>query len=273
MKQSDQTKIQRVLITGASKGIGRAIAKKLAQYPEKYRIYGTSRDITTIENENKLKEVTYFNLELSDPQSISSLIVDLPEIDILINNAACSHNGPVEEIPLDRVHNYFEINFFGTLALIQAYLPSMRKNRKGYIINISSMAGMTPVPFSTLYAASKAALTALTLGLESEVHSFGIKVVSIAPFEFRTTIPQEIIITPNSEYKILAKTVKNIRDMKIAHGPSPDIVGNLVAKILTLRHPKRFYPAGKNAKIKHFVIKHLPQRIVARGTRKLFNLP
>ncbi len=273
MKQGYQNKIQSVLITGASKGIGFAIANKLIQYPEKYRVYGTSRDITTIENECKLKEVTYFNLNLSDPSSISSLIADLPEMDILINNAACSHNGPVEEIPLDRVHEYFEINFFGTLALIQAYLPYMRKNQNGYIINISSMAGMTPVPFSTLYAASKAALIALTLGLESEVHSLGIKVVSVAPFEFRTNIPQEIIIKPNSEYSSLTKTVKNIRDMKIAHGPSPGIVGDLIAKILTLRHPKRFYPVGKNARIKHFVIKHLPQNLVARGTRKLFNLP
>ena len=272
MKQNDQNKIQRVLITGASKGIGFAIAKKLVQSPEKYRIYGTSRDITTIENLNKIKEVTYINLDLSDPTSISSLLADLPEIDILINNAACSHNGPVEEIPLDRVRKYFEINFFGTLALIQAYLPNMRKNRKGYIINISSMAGMTPVPFSTFYAASKAALIALTLGLESEVHSFGIKVLSIAPFEFRTTIPQEIIIKPNSDYRSLTKTVKNARDKKIAHGPSPGIVGDLVAKILTLRHPKRFYPAGKYPKIKYFFIKHLPQRLIARGTRKIFGL-
>ncbi len=135
MKQGYQNKIQSVLITGASKGIGFAIANKLIQYPEKYRVYGTSRDITTIENECKLKEVTYFNLNLSDPSSISSLIADLPEMDILINNAACSHNGPVEEIPSDRSHRYFEINFFGVLALIQGYLPSMRQNRKGFIIN------------------------------------------------------------------------------------------------------------------------------------------
>jgi len=272
LKQNDQNKIQRVLITGASKGIGFAIAKKLVQFPEKYRIYGTSPDTPIVENENKIKEVTYFNLDLSDPLSIASLIDDLPEIDILINNAGCSHNGPVEEIPIDRVREYFEINFFGTLALIQAYLPNMRKNRKGHIINITSMAGMTPVPFSTIYAASKAALNALTLGLENEVRSFGIKVLSIAPFEVRTTMPQEIIIKPNSEYRSLTKTVKNARDKKIAHGPSPGIVGDLVAKILTLRHPKRFYPAGKYPKIKYFFIKHLPQRLVARGTRKIFGL-
>ena len=273
MKQNDQNNIKRILITGASKGIGLAIAKKLVQSPEKYRIYGTSPDTPIVEKKNMIKEVTYFNLDLSDPLSIASLIADLPEIDILINNAACSHNGPVEEIPLDRVREYFEINFFGNLALIQAYLPNMRKNRKGHIINITSMAVMTPVPFSTLYAASKAAMNALTLGLESEIHSFGIKVVSIAPFEIHTTMPQEMIIKTNSEYRSLTKTVKNFRDKKISHGPSPSIVGDLVAKILTKRNPKRFYPAGKYPKIKYFFIKHLPQRLIARSTRKIFGLP
>lgn len=273
MEKKNPSHVQRVLITGASKGIGKAIAQKLSQFPDKFQVHGTSRNIQSIPSESKLPNVTYHNLELSDPASIHALISAVPDVDILINNAGCSHNGPIEELPLDRSHHYFEINFFGAVALIQGYLPSMRTRRKGFIINISSMAGKTPVPFTTMYAASKSALISLTLGLENELHSFGIKVTTIAPFEIQTGITQEIIYGPDSEYAQLSKVVKQIRDDKIAHGPTPDIVGDLVMKILHMRRPKSFYPVGRKAPFKYFIIKHLPNRIVARGTRKLFNLP
>ncbi|TFH31424.1 MAG: SDR family oxidoreductase [Promethearchaeota archaeon] len=264
---------QKVLITGASKGIGYAIAKQLSTFPSEFQVFGTTRNVASLSEDQKLENVQYFNLDLNDPASIASLGSELTEIDILINNAGCSQNGPVEEVPLSFVRNYFEVNFFGLLALIQTYLPHMRKQRAGYLINISSMAGVSPVPFSSFYAASKAAVNALSYGLEGELHSFGINVVIIAPFDINTDLPQDFRTSSTSEYYPLSSQVKSARDKGLSQAPSPTIIGDLVEQILRTSHPKSFYPVGKNAKLKFYLIKHLPRRTVAKLTRKMFNIP
>ncbi|MHA1619318.1 MAG: SDR family oxidoreductase [Promethearchaeota archaeon] len=260
-------------MTGASKGIGYAIAKQLSALPSEFQVIGTTRNVASLSENQKLENVQYMNLDLGDPASIASLGSDLTEIDILINNAGCAQNGSVEEVPLNSVREYFEVNFFGLVALTQNILPHMRKQRAGYIINISSMAGMSPVPFSSYYAASKAAVTALSFGLEMELRPFGIKVVTIAPFEINTDLPQDFNPSSDSEYYDKSLGVKNARDQGLAQAPSPDIVGDLVEKILHTSHPKSFYPVGKNAKLKFFLIKLLPRGFIAKQTRKMFNIP
>ncbi|WP_457557698.1 SDR family oxidoreductase [Candidatus Harpocratesius sp.] len=262
----------KVLITGASGGIGYAIAKKLAQSPEKYEVYGTSRFPKKIPQELHILNLNFHSLDLTQPSSIESLLTILPHVDILINNAGCSHNGPVEEIPMEHVREYFELNFFGLVSLIRGYLPNMRAQKFGYIINISSMASLSPVPFSSFYAASKAAVNALTFGLANEIYNFGIKAIVVAPFEINTNLPQDFQTKKSSQYYSNSKAVKNSRDHGLLHGPSPIVVADTIWKILNSRNPKLFYPVGKNAKLKYFLIKHLPQWIISNSTRKIFNI-
>ncbi len=267
---------QKVLITGASKGIGYAIAKQLSIRPSEFQVFGTTRNVDSLTEDQKIENVQYLNLDLNDPASIASLGAKLTEIgvdiDILINNAGCAQNGSVEEVPLNRVRDYFEVNFFGLVALTQIMLPHMRKQRAGYIINISSMAGVSPVPFSSYYAASKAAVTALSFGLENELRPFGIKVVTIAPFEIDTNLPQDFQTPVDSEYYKNSMKVKTARDKGLANTPTPNIVGKLVEKILHASKPKSFYPVGKNARLKSFLIKLLPRGFIAKQTRNMFDL-
>ncbi|RLI65652.1 MAG: short-chain dehydrogenase/reductase [Promethearchaeia archaeon] len=271
-KQSKTKKPAVVLITGASRGIGNAIARKLAQYPESFQVNGTSRqpqsDLIT-ENGGVIK---FLQLDLTKSDSIADLVDQLPQVDILINNAGCSHNGPAEEIPISRVREYFELNFFGMTLLIQAYLPYMRKQRFGYIINISSMASESPVPFSSFYAASKAAVNALTYGLANEIAPFNVKALVIAPFEVNTALPQDFLTIPSSPYYNNSLKVKEARDQGLAGAPSPEIVAEKVFHILSSKSPKNFYPTGKNARFKYFLIKHLPRSFIQKQTRKIFNL-
>ncbi|MCF2141583.1 MAG: SDR family oxidoreductase [Candidatus Lokiarchaeota archaeon] len=275
INRAKKNKIQfplKVLITGASGGIGNAIAKKLAQSPEKYEVYGTSRFPKKIPQELHIPNLKFYSLDLTQASSIESLLKKLPKVDILINNAGCSHNGPVEEIPMERVREYFELNFFGLVSLIRGYLPSMRTQEFGYIINVSSIASLSPVPFSSFYAASKAAVNALTFGLANEIHNFGIKAIVVAPFEIKTDLPQDFQTKKSSQYYSASKAVKNSRDHGLLHGPSPEVVAEAIWKILHSRNPKLFYPVGKNAKIKYFLIKHLPRRIISNQTRKIFHI-
>lgn len=272
MTSSEANQQYHVLITGASKGIGLEIATKLSLSPERYKISGTSRNVRSIPASNRIDGVQYFDLDLTQPTSIDSLFEKIPDVDIIINNAGCSHNGPVEEIPMSRVRNYYELNLFGPIYLVQKYLPHMRAHHFGRIINISSMASLNPVPFSTFYASSKSALNTFSFGLDMEMKRFNVKVTTVAPFEIHTELPQDFQTHPHSIYYSESSRVKETRDSSLSHAPSPKIVANLVDHILTKSNPKPFYPVGKNAHVKYFLVKHLPRRMISKITRKLFHL-
>ncbi|MHA1718299.1 MAG: SDR family oxidoreductase [Promethearchaeota archaeon] len=266
--RNENTK-KRVLITGASRGIGKAIAMRLNE--SGYYIIGTSRNIESIPNGDKISGVKYLPLDLTIRESIDKLIRDVGNIDVLINNAGISQVGPIEEVPMEKIKEIFELNLFGLIHLTQDLLPQMRKNKSGLIINISSMAGRSPVPFTTFYAITKAGVETFSKGLQNEVERFGIKTVVIAPFEINTTIPQEILIKDDSPYYDLTMKTKNIRDKNLAQAPDPSIVGNLVLKILESKNPKFYYPVGKNSRIKNFIIKHASRKFIKKQTLKRFN--
>lgn len=259
------------LVTGASRGIGQSIAAMLVG--EGFRVYGTSRNPNTIDERDKLPGVEYLPMDLSDSKSISKLIKKLDEVDVLINNAGASQVGAVEEVSLEAVQDLFEKNLFSQLHLIQGFLPGMRERREGLIINVSSMAAKTPVPFSSFYASSKAALEVLSRGLRQEVKKYGIKVVIVAPFHIKTDIPQEVQIEEDSPYYDDAMRVKSIRDDNLKnHSPEPEVVANLVKKIIYMKNPKPGYAAGDNAGFMSHIIRFLPRRMVEKNVRKRFNL-
>ncbi len=257
-----------ILITGASRGIGKAIAEALNS--SVYNVIGTSRNIETIPKEDKISGVRYIPLDLTISESIDKLIRDVGNVDILINNAGISQVGPIEEVPMEKIRDLFEPNLFGLIHLTQGLLPMMRERKSGIIINITSMASRSPVPFSTIYGVTKAGAEAFSKGLQNEVERFGIKTVVIAPFEINTTIPQEIFLKDNSPYYDITMKTKNIRDINLASAPDPSLVGKLVLKILKSKNPKFFYPVGKNSFIKNFLIKHAPREFIRKQTMKRY---
>ena len=257
-----------VLITGASRGIGKAIAKALNS--SDYNVIGTSRNIETIPKDDIISGVRYLPLDLTINESIDKLIQDVGNIDVLINNAGVSQVGPIEEVPMGKIRELFELNLFGLIHLTQGLLPQMRSRKDGLIINITSMASRSPVPFSTFYGVTKAGVESFSKGLQNEVERFGIKIVVIAPFEINTAIPQEILLKENSPYYNMTMKAKNIRDKNLANAPDPSLVGKLVLKILKSKNPKFFYPVGKNSFIKSFLIKHAPREFIKKQTMKRY---
>jgi short-subunit dehydrogenase len=262
--------VKTAVVTGASRGIGKSILEALVK--KGFTVIGTSRKPENTAPFDKVAGVTYKALDLTDGASIEGLVKNLEHVDMLINNAGASQMGPVEDMPLDRVRLLFELIFFGQVRLIQGILPLMRTQGGGRIINITSFASHTPVPFSAFYAAGKSALETVTLGLRSEVRKYGIQVSAIAPTFVKTGIFQENVIQDSSPYSNDYAKVKAIRDAGIANGCDPSVVAAKVLQVLECKHPAAFYAAGPNAAIMTFMHRFCPSGLMEKAVRLHFKL-
>lgn len=181
-----------VLITGASKGFGKAWAE--AFLAKGYNVAATARNVETL---NDLKEKygdSILPLTLDVDKREESLAVaqkvqqHFGSIDILINNAGYALTGAIEETNEQEARAQFETNFFGTLWLTQAVLPIMRGQKSGHIIQVSSILGLATLPTMGLYNASKFALEGLSETLATEVKEFGIHVTLVEPNGYASNI-------------------------------------------------------------------------------------
>lgn len=164
----------RVLITGAARGIGKATAQLLANR-------GHSVIATDISPLPDLEGIQAHVLDVTSDDSVARCLKEVGPLDAIVNNAAISGGGPVEDYPLDRFRQMFETNTLGALRVIQGVLPAWRKRGSGVIVNVSSVNGRVSSPLRAAYSASKFALEALTESLHLEVRHFGIRSVLIQP--------------------------------------------------------------------------------------------
>lgn len=166
-----------VLITGASKGIGRKTAELLVN--EGYTVYGGSRTICDTALFHQLK------LDITNDQSVHDAVAHViakeGRIDVLINNAGTVIWGSVESLTIEEAKQIFEVNFFGSLRMTQAVLPIMREQKSGRIIQLSSRSGYRPLPSASIYAASKFALEGLSETMAATLKAWNIHVSLIEP--------------------------------------------------------------------------------------------
>ena len=258
------------LVTGASRGIGGAIAQALAA--KGWDVIGVCRDPDRIPRAQRGDGVRYVGLDLSKKQGVDSLIKTVKTVDVLVNNIGASPVGPAEEAPIEKVRELFELNFFSAVRLTQAYLPAMRKRGQGAVIFIGSMRSEAPTPFSSFYSATKAALRSFSECLRMEVKEYGITVALVAPIYIRTTLPQEKQLAARSPYTAAVRRVKESRDRMIAAAAEPRAVAKTVLRILSARRPRAFYSAGRAAGVQAFLARHLPRRIVEASMARRFKL-
>lgn len=258
---------KRVLVTGASSGIGRAVAKLLVS--KGFEVLGTSRNPETVKN--KIPGVSYYALDQSSAESIKALAEKVGDIDILINNAGQGQVGPLEEVPIEKIRSLFEVNLFGVIQLTQAILPSMRKRREGMIISLSSMSGIFGVGFTSVYCGTKFAIEGMLRSLRQEVRPFGIKVVQIEPGYIATGFEQDRYMDTESDYYESARKFKTIRDHNIETGASPDEVAKKILYIIRQKDPKPGYPVGGDAPRNALLSRILPVRLVEWFQRRKFS--
>ena len=165
-----------VLITGASKGIGRAIALELSR--RGHRVIATARNPEALAD---LPVDRRLRLDVTDQDSVEAAIRDAGEVDVLISNAGETVRAPLETVPLEEVERLFRLNTVGALRVAQAVLPAMRERGSGHLVFVSSIQGRLVLPIIGPYAASKWALEALAETLAIETGHFGVRVSIVQP--------------------------------------------------------------------------------------------
>lgn len=176
-------------VTGANSGLGLAIAK--AASDAGHTVLGTVRsDASAAALRKALPSVHPVRLDVTDFASIPDVVAACESghgpVDILVNNAGYGHEGTIEESPLDELRKQFEVNVFGAVAVAKAFMPRFRERREGFIINVTSMAGMVGFPGVGYYSGSKFALQGISEVMKAEMAPFGVKVTAVCPGSFRT---------------------------------------------------------------------------------------
>lgn len=176
-----------VLITGASSGIGKSVAKKLIH--EDFTVYALSRRVEKMQDLESMG-VYLLSIDVSDDNAveaaISRVVSQESKIDVLFNNAGYGVFGTVENVPIDEIKRQFEVNLFGMARLIKAVLPHMRSRKKGLVINNASSLGHISIAGLGWYAATKHAVEAMSDALRMEVKDIGIDVVILEPGAVKT---------------------------------------------------------------------------------------
>jgi len=174
------------LVTGASSGIGRATALLLAR--SGFRVFATVRSDAgerSLQTEAVGLPIEILHLDLADETGVADVVRTVIQragrLDALVNNAGFALLGAVEDLPRADLRHQFEVNVFGAMQLCREVLPTMRAQRAGRIVNVSSLAGKVSVPLMGAYSASKFALEAFSDALRGEVKRAGIRVVLVEP--------------------------------------------------------------------------------------------
>jgi NAD(P)-dependent dehydrogenase (short-subunit alcohol dehydrogenase family) len=254
-----------VLVTGASSGIGRASARAFAR--EDWTVYAGARSETDLA---ELDEAGFeaVELDVTDPDDCARSVAELVEaegaIDCLVNNAGYGQAGAVEDVPPRKLHEQFDVNLYGPHRLIRAALPHMREAGDGTVVNVSSWIGRVALPGAGGYAASKAALEALSDSLRAEVREFGVDVVLVEPGPVETGFDDRLEeeldgLDRSGAYETLYELVRDHQAVNGIGASSPEEVADVVVNAATCADPAPRYPVGPVGRLGP-LLRHVPAR-------------
>jgi short-subunit dehydrogenase len=261
------------LVTGASSGIGRASAAALARAG--FTVFGTSRRETS----SGPDQVSMLTCDVTDEESVKALVSSVlsrtGRIDVLVNNAGIGLLGGAEESSIAQVQDLFDVNVFGVMRVTNAVLPSMRQRRAGRIINIGSVLGLIPAPYSAHYSATKHALEGYSESLDHEVRAHNIRVSLIEPAYTRSVFEQNAL-EPDSvltDYDQARAGVRALMRDAMTTADSPEVPAQAVLEAATAAHPRRRYAAGKIARQVSVLRRFAPAAMFDKSLRKQMRLP
>jgi NAD(P)-dependent dehydrogenase (short-subunit alcohol dehydrogenase family) len=259
--------VKRVLVTGASSGIGLASALRLAR--SGWHVLGGVR---TDEAAARLREhgVVPVRLDVTDPEQIAAAADELePELHGLVANAGIAIAAPLELVPLHELRRQLEVNVVGQVAVLQAMLPALRRAR-GRVVLMGSVGGRSALPFLGPYAASKHALEAFADVLRVELGPWGIAVSIVEPASVKTPIWTKGAETADAmresvdpeRANLYRERMESFRKIALERGPGidPDVVAKAVEHGLTATRPKPRYLVGRDAHLRAW-IERLPTRV------------
>jgi short-subunit dehydrogenase len=272
--QSRATDEKIALITGAAGGIG--LAAGLALIRAGYRVIGTSRHAAP----NEVRQgIHMLRCDVTNDESVRQAVKDVVtvagRIDVLVNNAGRSLIGGAEESSVRQAQNLFDVNVFGILRMTNEVLPIMRNQGTGRIINISSVAGFLPGPFTALYNATKHAVEGYSESLDHELRTFGIRVSLVEPAFTRTALeenaeqPDRISSVYEQGRSAMNSTWRN----SIAGGDPVEAVAQKVVEAAIEKVPRIRYTPGKTAARLRLMRRFVPEKLFEKSFRRQMNLP
>jgi len=255
------------LVTGASSGIGLAVASRLAK--SGFTVYGTSRRGAAA-GANGFEMLP---LDVTSDASVAAAVEELlrrsGRIDLLVNNAGFGVGlAGDEETSIDQTKAIFDTNFFGTVRMTRAVVPHMRRQGSGRILNMGSGLGFVPMPFMAVYSASKHALEGYSESLDHELRTRGVRVAVIEPGVTRTPFDANVL-EPDlkiEEYRAIRAALNKRYEEMLAAGDAPEAVAEVVLKAATTARPKLRYPVGSVGTF-HLLRRFVPG-LVDAGIRK-----
>lgn len=261
------------LVTGASSGIGRATADALLSAG--YRVFGTSRRTGSKQSDGD----TMLTCDVTDDASVSKMVDDVlakaGRIDLLVNNAGMGLFGGAEESSIAQALALFDVNVFGVFRVTNAVLPTMRRQGKGRIVNLSSVQGFIPAPYFALYSSTKHAIEGYSESLDHELRPFGIRVSLVEPaytrtsFEDNLAAPDQLLDIYDSARAGMTMSVRK----SMEKGDAPEVVAETVLAAAIDPTPKKRYAAGKMARQVSFLRRFVPASAFDKSLRKQLGLP
>src|SRR5262245_58183776 len=262
-----------VLITGASSGVGQSTARLLSQ--RGFTVFGTSRNPSSADS---IRGVEMLSLDVCADDSVRGCVEAVVNrngrLDVLINNAGYELAGALEELSSEEAKAQFETNFFGVVRTVNVVLPLMRKQKRGHIINVSSLTGVTAAPFLGMYSASKFALEGYTEALRQEVKPFNIHVSMTEAGFLKTTMMshRQLVANRIAEYDPWRERALSAIRASEQKGPGPEVVARTLLEIVSSSKPRLRYLIGRQAKSVARLRRVLPAAMFERGVRSTFSL-
>jgi short-subunit dehydrogenase len=252
-----------VLITGASKGIGKATAQFFEE--KGWNVAATMRTPEKVTDLKESKFLKKLKLDVQDKESIFKALNQsldyFGKIDVVVNNAGYGAFGLIEAAKDEHVKRAFDVNLFGMLNVTKSVLPHFRENGKGIIVNVSSMAGVITLPLSSLYVGTKFAMEGMSETLNYELNPYGIKVRLVEPGMVRTDFFSEQSMdffqdSTLTDYDALIAKINNAMDhlLKMKMGKSRN-VAKVIYKAATDGNGRIRYVSGVDAKLLMFTKK------------------
>jgi NAD(P)-dependent dehydrogenase (short-subunit alcohol dehydrogenase family) len=245
-------------ITGSSKGLGAAIARHALAHGDD--VAATARNAQAVTDAlGDDERLLALPLDVTAPEqvraAIEATVQRFGRIDVVVNNAGRPLMGALEEMTDEQIRDQFELNVFGTIDVIRAALPTLRAQRSGTIVNLSSMGGVIGFPASSMYNASKFAVEGLTAGLRQDLAPLGISVMAIEPGAFRTNFldPSTVWVAANhGSIDDYADTpahdqLEQIGPMDQTQEGDPDKLAALLYDVVTAGSPPTRLPIGRDA--------------------------
>jgi len=257
------------LVTGASSGIGKATAERLAL--DGYIVYGTSRKGA----EGSSRAFEMLALDVTNGASVEAAVAQLirreGRIDLLVNNAGFGvAPAGAEESSVEQAWAIFDTNFMGIVRMTRAVVPHMRKQGSGRIINIGSVLGFLPMPYGALYAATKHAVEGYSESLDHELRTRGIHVSVVEPAYTKTNFDANLLAADAmlDDYSATRAGLNERMAQLFAAGDEPGVVAEVVLQAATAANPKIRYTAGGLAGRLQLLRRYAPATLVDAGVRK-----